>query len=72
MIPGLEYAEFVSYGQMHRNPFVNAPLLLEPTMAFRGRTSLFFARQITGVEGYVGSVGGCWTAGVNAVRFVWS
>lgn len=43
IIPGLEHAEFLSYGQMHRNAFVNAPLLLEPTMAFRGRTSLFFA-----------------------------
>jgi methylenetetrahydrofolate--tRNA-(uracil-5-)-methyltransferase len=70
MIPGLEHAEFVRYGQMHRNTFVNAPLLLEPTMAFRERPGLFFAGQITGVEGYVGSVGGGWVAGVNAARFV--
>ena len=70
MIPGLEQAEFVRHGQMHRNTFVNAPLLLEPTMAFRGRPGLFFAGQITGVEGYVGSVGGGWVAGVNAARFV--
>jgi methylenetetrahydrofolate--tRNA-(uracil-5-)-methyltransferase len=70
LIPGLERAEFVRYGQMHRNTFINAPLLLEPTMAFRGRPGLFFAGQITGVEGYVGSVGSGWVAGVNAARFV--
>jgi methylenetetrahydrofolate--tRNA-(uracil-5-)-methyltransferase len=70
LIPGLERAEFVRYGQMHRNTFINAPLLLEPTMAFRARSGLFFAGQITGVEGYVGSVGSGWVAGVNAARFV--
>jgi len=70
LIPGLERAEFVRYGQMHRNTFINAPLLLEPTMGFRGRPALFFAGQITGVEGYVGSVGSGWVAGVNAARFV--
>ena len=69
LIPGLERAEFVRFGHMHRNTFVNAPLLLEPTMAFRGRPGLFFAGQITGVEGYVGSVGSGWVAGVNAARF---
>jgi methylenetetrahydrofolate--tRNA-(uracil-5-)-methyltransferase len=70
LIPGLERAEFVRFGHMHRNTFINAPLLLEPTMAFRGRPDLFFAGQITGVEGYVGSVGSGWVAGVNAARFV--
>jgi methylenetetrahydrofolate--tRNA-(uracil-5-)-methyltransferase len=70
LIPGLEQAEFVRYGQMHRNTFINAPLLLEPTMEFRRRPGLFFAGQITGVEGYVGSVGSGWVAGVNAARFV--
>ena len=70
LIPGLERAEFVRYGQMHRNTFINAPLLLEPTMEFRGRPGLFFAGQITGVEGYVGSVGSGWVAGVNVARFV--
>jgi methylenetetrahydrofolate--tRNA-(uracil-5-)-methyltransferase len=70
LIPGLERAEFVRFGHMHRNTFINAPLLLEPTMAFRGRPDLFFAGQITGVEGYVGSVGRGWVAGVNAARFV--
>ena len=70
LIPGLEQAEFVRYGQMHRNTFINAPLLLEPTMGFQNRPGLFFAGQITGVEGYVGSVGSGWVAGVNAARFV--
>jgi methylenetetrahydrofolate--tRNA-(uracil-5-)-methyltransferase len=70
LIPGLERAEFVRFGHMHRNTFINSPLLLEPTMAFRGRPGLFFAGQITGVEGYVGSVGSGWVAGVNAARFV--
>ena len=68
LIPGLEHAEFVRYGQMHRNTFINAPRLLEPTMRFRGRPALFFAGQITGVEGYVGSVGSGLVAGVNAAR----
>jgi methylenetetrahydrofolate--tRNA-(uracil-5-)-methyltransferase len=70
LIPGLERAEFVRFGHMHRNTFINAPLLLEPTMAFRERPDLFFAGQITGVEGYVGSVGSGWLAGVNAARLV--
>jgi methylenetetrahydrofolate--tRNA-(uracil-5-)-methyltransferase len=70
LIPGLEQAEFVRYGHMHRNTFINAPLLLEPTMGFRSRPGLFFAGQITGVEGYVGSVGSGWVAGANAARLV--
>ncbi|MEA3280732.1 MAG: methylenetetrahydrofolate--tRNA-(uracil(54)-C(5))-methyltransferase (FADH(2)-oxidizing) TrmFO, partial [Thermodesulfobacteriota bacterium] len=69
LIPGLERAEFARFGHMHRNTFINAPLLLEPTMAFRAHPGLFFAGQITGVEGYVGSVGSGWVAGVNAARF---
>ncbi len=69
MIPGLEHAEFVRYGRMHRNTFINAPLLLDATMEFRRMRGLFFAGQITGVEGYVGSVGSGWLAGVNAARF---
>ncbi len=68
LIPGLEQAEFVRYGHMHRNTFINAPLLLEPAMSFRNRAGLFFAGQITGVEGYVGSIGSGWVAGVNAAR----
>ncbi|HDQ71738.1 MAG TPA: methylenetetrahydrofolate--tRNA-(uracil(54)-C(5))-methyltransferase (FADH(2)-oxidizing) TrmFO [Chloroflexi bacterium] len=70
LIPGLEQAEFVRYGQMHRNTFINAPLLLAPSMEFRARPGLFFAGQITGAEGYVGSVGSGWVAGVNAARQV--
>jgi methylenetetrahydrofolate--tRNA-(uracil-5-)-methyltransferase len=70
LIPGLERAEFVRFGHMHRNTFINSPLLLEPTMAFHARPGLFFAGQITGVEGYVGSVGSGWVAGVNAARFI--
>jgi methylenetetrahydrofolate--tRNA-(uracil-5-)-methyltransferase len=70
MIPGLELAEFVRYGQMHRNTFINAPALLRPTMQFRSRDDLFFAGQITGVEGYVGSAATGWVAGVNATRLL--
>ena len=70
MIPGLAHAEFVRYGQMHRNTFINAPALLDATMGFRRRDDLFFAGQITGVEGYVGSVGSGWLAGVNAAHRV--
>jgi methylenetetrahydrofolate--tRNA-(uracil-5-)-methyltransferase len=55
---------------MHRNTFINGPLLLEPTMAFRHGPGLFFAGQITGIEGYVGSIGSGWIAGVNAGRLV--
>jgi methylenetetrahydrofolate--tRNA-(uracil-5-)-methyltransferase len=69
LIPGLGQAEFVRFGHMHRNTFINSPLLLEPTMAFRGRPGLFFAGQITGAEGYVGSIGSGWVAGVNTARF---
>ena len=60
MIPGLENAEFVRFGQMHRNTYIHSPSLLCPTMAFRGTPgpgTWYFAGQITGVEGYVGSVG---------------
>jgi methylenetetrahydrofolate--tRNA-(uracil-5-)-methyltransferase len=55
---------------MHRNTFINAPLLLDATMEFRRKRGLFFAGQITGVEGYVGSIGSGWLAGVNIARFV--
>ncbi len=69
-IPGLEHAEFGRYGQMHRNTFLNSPMLLRPTMQFRGRDDLFFAGQITGTEGYVGSVASGLVAGLNAARLV--
>lgn len=68
MIPGLENAQFERYGQMHRNTFINSPALLDPTLQFRTRNDLFFAGQITGVEGYVGNIATGWLAGVNAAR----
>jgi methylenetetrahydrofolate--tRNA-(uracil-5-)-methyltransferase len=68
LIPGLEEAEFVRYGQMHRNTFINAPSQLAPTLQFRRRQDLFFAGQITGTEGYIGSVASGLLAGLNAAR----
>ena len=68
MIPGLEDAEFVRLGQMHRNTFINSPTLLHPTLQFRGRDELFFAGQISGTEGYVGSSAGGLLAGFNVAR----
>jgi methylenetetrahydrofolate--tRNA-(uracil-5-)-methyltransferase len=69
MIPGLERAEFYRYGSLHRNAFINAPRLLEPTMQFkRGDPRLFFAGQMTGVEGYIESAATGCIAGINAVR----
>jgi len=68
MIPGLEHAEFTRYGQMHRNTFINSPAHLLPSLQFRGREDLFFAGQISGVEGYVGNIATGLLAGVNAAR----
>jgi methylenetetrahydrofolate--tRNA-(uracil-5-)-methyltransferase len=68
MIPGLEQAEFVRLGQMHRNTFINSPLVLDATLQARSRGDLFFAGQITGTEGYVGSAAGGLWAGLNAAR----
>jgi methylenetetrahydrofolate--tRNA-(uracil-5-)-methyltransferase len=65
LIPGLENAEFVRMGQMHRNTFINSPALLHPTMQFRQRPDLFFAGQITGVEGYVGNIATGLVAALN-------
>ncbi len=69
LIPGLENAEFVRYGVMHRNTFINSPRLLKPTYQFRNRDNLFFAGQMTGVEGYVESAASGLIAGMNAARF---
>ncbi len=66
MIPGLEQAEFARLGSMHRNTFVNAPALLRPTFQMKSASRIFFAGQITGVEGYVESAGSGFLAGVNA------
>ncbi|MZP30524.1 methylenetetrahydrofolate--tRNA-(uracil(54)-C(5))-methyltransferase (FADH(2)-oxidizing) TrmFO [Heliobacterium undosum] len=70
MIPGLEQAEFVRYGVMHRNTFINSPTLLMPTYQLRKDPSVFFAGQITGVEGYVESAAAGLVAGLNAARLV--
>ena len=68
LIPGLENAEIVRYGVMHRNTFINAPKLLKPTYQFRENDRLFFAGQMTGVEGYVESAASGLIAGINAAR----
>lgn len=68
LIPGLEEAEFVRMGQMHRNTFLNAPALLRPTMQFRTHKLLYFGGQLTGVEGYVGNIATGWLAAVNLSR----
>jgi methylenetetrahydrofolate--tRNA-(uracil-5-)-methyltransferase len=70
LIPGLEQAEFMRFGQMHRNTFINSPVLLQPTMQFKGRDDLFFGGQITGTEGYVGSTASGLVAGLNAARLI--
>jgi methylenetetrahydrofolate--tRNA-(uracil-5-)-methyltransferase len=68
MIPGLENAEFMHYGQMHRNTFIASPRLLRPTLQHVERDDLFFAGQITGVEGYMGNIATGLLAGINAAR----
>lgn len=68
MIPGLENAQFVRYGVMHRNSFLNSPKLLNADSSFREKDNLFFAGQITGVEGYMESASSGIIAGINAVR----
>jgi len=69
LIPGLENAEFMRYGQMHRNTFIASPKLLRPTLQHIERDDLFFAGQITGVEGYMGNIATGLLAGINAARF---
>ena len=70
MIPGLENAEFMRYGQMHRNTFIASPKLLRPTLQHISRDDLFFAGQITGVEGYMGNIATGLLAGINAARWL--
>jgi methylenetetrahydrofolate--tRNA-(uracil-5-)-methyltransferase len=72
MIPGLKNAEFIRYGQMHRNTFIFSPKLLLPTLQFKGRPDLLFAGQITGVEGYMGNIATGLLAGLNAARLFYS
>ncbi|MGH7411551.1 MAG: methylenetetrahydrofolate--tRNA-(uracil(54)-C(5))-methyltransferase (FADH(2)-oxidizing) TrmFO, partial [Candidatus Methylomirabilis sp.] len=69
-IPGLRDAEFLRYGSIHRNTFITAPALLQETMQFRGAPGIFIAGQLTGVEGYLESVGTGLLAGLNAVRLL--
>ncbi len=69
LIPGLEKAEFVRYGQMHRNTFIASPKVLLPTLQTRQRPDLFLAGQITGVEGYLGNIATGLLAGWNATRW---
>ncbi|MFN3366071.1 MAG: FADH(2)-oxidizing methylenetetrahydrofolate--tRNA-(uracil(54)-C(5))-methyltransferase TrmFO, partial [Exiguobacterium mexicanum] len=70
LIPGLENAEIVRYGVMHRNTFINSPSLLKPTYQARTRDTLFFAGQMTGVEGYVESAASGLLAGINAAKLI--
>lgn len=70
LIPGLEDAEFVRMGVMHRNTFINAPELLYPTLQFKKRPTLLAAGQLVGTEGYTAATAGGWLAGTNAARLV--
>ena len=68
MIPGLEKAEIIRFGVMHRNTFINSPNLMKATYQTKQRETLFFAGQMTGVEGYVESAAIGLIAGINAAR----
>ena len=68
MIPGLENAEFLRFGVMHRNTFINSPKLLAADYSMRQNRNIFFAGQMTGVEGYVESCASGFVAGLNAAR----
>ena len=70
LIPGLENADVLQYGQIHRNTYINSPKILDATLQTKTQPKLFFAGQITGVEGYVESVATGWLAGLNAVKLV--
>jgi methylenetetrahydrofolate--tRNA-(uracil-5-)-methyltransferase len=70
MIPGLEKAEFARLGSLHRNTFINSPKHLLPTLQWRQRSNLFFAGQMTGVEGYLESAATGLLAGINAARLI--
>jgi methylenetetrahydrofolate--tRNA-(uracil-5-)-methyltransferase len=70
LIPGLANAEFVRLGSLHRNTFINAPRHLLPTLQWRQRETLFFAGQMTGVEGYIESAATGLLAGINAANYL--
>lgn len=69
-IPGLEHAEIIRYGQMHRNTFIYSPDVIHPSLQSKSCPNIFFAGQIIGVEGYVGNIGTGLLAGLNASRFL--
>jgi methylenetetrahydrofolate--tRNA-(uracil-5-)-methyltransferase len=68
LIPGLENAEFVRMGVMHKNTFINSPQLLSPSLQFKSRPTLLAAGQLIGTEGYTAAAAGGWLAGTNAAR----
>ena len=70
MIPGLENAEFLRLGQIHRNTYIDAPQILLPSMAARRDPRIFFAGQLAGTEGYIENVASGLVAGINAVRYI--
>jgi methylenetetrahydrofolate--tRNA-(uracil-5-)-methyltransferase len=70
LIPALENCEVLQYGQIHRNTFINSPKVIDATLQTKNNPKLFFAGQITGVEGYVESVATGWLAGINAVKLL--
>lgn len=70
LIPGLDNAEFLRFGVMHRNTFINSPLLLQPTYQYKENNKLFFAGQMTGVEGYVESAASGLVAGINMAQLI--
>ena len=69
MIPGLQNAEFVKYGVMHRNTYINSTQILNNVYQMKNNENVFFAGQITGVEGYVESIASGLLAGINAVKY---
>jgi methylenetetrahydrofolate--tRNA-(uracil-5-)-methyltransferase len=70
LIPGLENAEFERFGQMHRNTYIASPVVLQPTLQTRSRQDLFFAGQLTGIEGYLGNVASGLLAGINSANLL--
>src|SRR5207244_6106152 len=70
LVPGLENAKFLRYGQIHRNTYINSPALLAETLQMRAHPCVFFAGQICGVEGYVESIAMGQLAGIEAARLV--
>jgi len=70
LIPGLEKAVFTRFGQMHRNSYINSPVLLDATLQSKSRPDLFFAGQIVGIEGYIGNIASGLLAGINISRYI--